>query len=88
MVLAASGGRFESFLLIWGWIATLLGLALIRLLSEIRFRTNQKEVAMASNKKRSHSHQSRCSRKFWQYICETIWAVGAGAMAAPLATLS
>ncbi|NYD40065.1 hypothetical protein BJZ21_000148 [Nocardioides panaciterrulae] len=38
----------------------------------------------SSNTKKSNTS----ARKYWQYLLETIWAVGAGVMVSPLATLS
>lgn len=46
---------------------------------------------MNANRGRQSSNTKRpntSARKYWQYLLETIWAVGSGVMVSPLATLS
>ncbi len=69
------------------WLAVVLILALARLLSERPF-SKRKEQLMDVIQKRITNSTTNTSRKFWQYLLETIWAIGAGVLAAPLATLS
>lgn len=45
---------------------------------------NARKGRHSSNTKKSNTS----ARKYWQYLFETIWAVGAGVMVSPLATLS
>jgi hypothetical protein len=65
-------------------------LALVRLFSEHPFGSNGRDNKM--NDSNRAPKQTRVStvqcRNYWQYLAETIWAVGAGALASPLATLS
>ena len=84
----ASGLRFETWGIAGGF-AALAGLALMRLLSENSIRRLRRGNNMDANKGRHSSKKSNTStRKYWQYLLETMWAVGAGVMASPLATLS
>lgn len=89
MAEGASGLRFETWGIAGGF-AALAGLALMRLLSETSLRGFRKGNHMRANKGRhSNTKKSNTSaRKYWQYLLETFWAVGAGVMASPLATLS
>lgn len=34
------------------------------------------------------NNKSGRTRKYWQYVLETLWAAGAGVIGSPLATLS
>lgn len=73
----------------WGVVTGvlgLLGLAIVRLVSERRFRSRKstgrkvrKEQKM--NAKKKVSKRKDKSRSFWQYLAETIWTYGAGVMA-------
>lgn len=69
------------------WLAVVLALAVVRLQSERHVR-KQKEKPMNAIQKPNTNSKPPSSRKFWQYLLETIWATGVGAVAAPLATLS
>jgi hypothetical protein len=74
----------------WGVVTGvlgLLGLAIVRLVSERRFRSRKstgrkvrKEQKM--NGKKKISNRKDKSRSFWQYLAEAIWTYGAGVMAA------
>jgi hypothetical protein len=74
----------------WGVVTGvlgLLGLAIVRLVSERCFRSLKstgrkvrKEQKM-DTKKKAFKHKDK-SRSFWQYLAETIWTYGAGVMAA------
>ena len=74
----------------WGvvmGVLGLLGLAIVRLVSERRFRSRKptgrkarKEPKM--NKKKEVLDHNYRSRSFWKYLAETIWTYGAGVMAA------
>jgi hypothetical protein len=70
------------------WLAVVLTLALVRLLSERHITCKRKGEPMNAVQKPSTNSTSNSPRTFWQYLLETIWAAGAGAIAAPLATLS
>jgi hypothetical protein len=69
------------------WLAVVLILALVRLLSD-RHLCKRKEKPMNAVPKPNTNSTTNTPRKFWQYLLETIWATGAGVLAAPLATLS
>ncbi|MDC7802394.1 hypothetical protein PP359_00510 [Sphingomonas sp. BLCC-B65] len=69
------------------WLAVVLILTLVRLLSERRI-SKRKEKPMNTVQKQNTNSTTNIPRKFWQYLLETIWATGAGVLAAPLATLS
>jgi hypothetical protein len=69
------------------WLAVVLILALVRLFSE-RHICKRKEKPMNTVQKPNTNSTTNTPRKFWQYLLETIWATGAGVLAAPLATLS
>jgi hypothetical protein len=69
------------------WLAVVLILALVRLLSEWH-TSKRKEKRMNVVQKYDTNSTTKTPRKFWQYLLETIWATGAGVLAAPLATLS
>ncbi|TFV81791.1 hypothetical protein E4V99_12565 [Microbacterium sp. dk485] len=69
------------------WLAVALILALVRLLGERRI-CKRKEKPMDAVQKPNTNSTTNTPRKFWQYLLETIWATGAGVLAAPLATLS
>jgi hypothetical protein len=74
----------------WGVVTGvlgLLGLAIVRLMSERRFRSRKStgrkvRKEQKVNAKKKASKRKDKSRSFWQYIAETIWAYGAGVMAA------
>lgn len=70
------------------WLAVVLALALVRFLSERHIRCKRKEKPMNAIQKPNTNSTSKNPRKFWQYLLETIWATGAGVLAAPLATLN
>ena len=84
----ASGPGFE-FWGIAGGFAVLVLLALVRLLSELPTGGTRKETRMnAKQMMSSNSKSIGRARSFWQYLLETVWAAGAGAIGSPLATLS
>jgi hypothetical protein len=77
---------FDSFTL--RMLAALISLALVRMLSEVRI-SGIKERGIRVNFERflkKVKQTIRISRKFWQYLLETIWAIGAGALVSPLAS--
>lgn len=89
LVEGASGLRFETWGIAGGF-AALAGLALMCLPSEASSRGSRKGNHMRANKGR-HGNTKKSdtsTRKYWQYLLETFWAVGARVMASPLATLS
>lgn len=43
---------------------------------------------MNKTQKQNTNSTSNNPRNFWHYMLETIWATGAGVLAAPLATLN
>ena len=65
-------------------------LAFVRLLSEQPIGLLWKERKMRASKRATkNSHKSTVHRRnYRQYLAETMWAVGAGVMASPLAALS
>lgn len=69
------------------WLAVVLALAVVRLFSE-RHICEPKEKPMNAIQKLNTNSTSSNPRTFGHYLLETIWATGAGALAAPLATLS
>lgn len=83
----ASGPGSNPWVLVGGFVLLTLLLPPVRLLSEIPTGTNKEENRMngKQNKKKSNSNRTR---KLWQYLMETMWAAGAGAIGSPLAALS
>lgn len=63
------------------WLAVVLGLALVRLLSEYHTSKRQ-ETRMNVVQKHDTNSTTKTPRKFWQYLLETIWATRAGVLAA------
>lgn len=70
-----------------GSLAGLVFLAFVRLLSEIPVEMIQKGDAMNVRTAMRNKLRNR-TRKYWQYLLETMWAAGAGVMVSPLAALS
>ena len=86
LVLGVSGPRFDSWGLAGGFVALLI-LALVRLLSDAPMRAEAKEVRMNSKKiNKAVRRKYSSTRRFWQYLLETLWAAGAGFIGSPLAT--
>lgn len=70
------------------WLAVVLILAFVRLLSERHVKCKRKEKPVNTVQKPGTNSASNTPRKFWHYLLETIWATGAGVFATSLATLS
>lgn len=82
MVKLASGSssNLHSFVRVAIWF---LALGLLRLISE---RTIFHSIFRKGTHMTNNSTNGNTSRNYQQYLFETIWAVGAGALAGPLAS--
>lgn len=77
---SGSSSNLHSFVRVTIWF---LALGLLRLISErtIRHSIFRKGTHMTKN-----TTNGNISRNYLQYLFETLWAVGAGALAGPLAS--
>lgn len=88
LVQGASGPGSNPWVLAGG-LAALMILALVRLLSEVPFGATKKEKAMGECSRRVREDRPiDRTRKYWQFLLETMWAAGAGVIGSPLAALS
>ncbi len=79
-----ASGTFESSFLT-SMLAAFVPLAVIRMLSEMTTHTTMTKRRFKMKELLLKMQAIRFPRRLWQYMLETLWVVGTGALVGPLA---